>query len=63
MGGQVNNWAHAGGFAGGYLAAQFMPTNHRREGPGLLVLGAGFALVTLAGFVLSFIGFSPLLVR
>jgi rhomboid protease GluP len=61
MGGAVNNWAHAGGFVGGYLAAQVMPTTHRGEGPGMLALAGGLALVTVAGFVLSFIGFAPML--
>jgi rhomboid protease GluP len=63
MGGQVNNWAHAGGFAGGFLAAQLMPTTHRGEGPGLMALAGSLALLTLAGFVLSFIGFAPALLR
>jgi len=61
MGGQVNNWAHLGGFIGGYLAAQMMPTTHRGEGPGMMVLAGGLALVTVAGFALSFVGFAPLL--
>jgi len=59
MGGHVNNWAHAGGFIGGYLAAQVMPTTHRREGPGLMLLAGALALVTVAGFALSFVGFAP----
>ena len=59
----VNNWAHAGGFAGGYLAAELMPTTHRREGPVLIALAGGVALVTLAGVVLSIIGFAPALMR
>jgi hypothetical protein len=63
MGGSVNNWAHAGGFIGGFLCAQFMPTSHRREGPGLLLLAGALAFVTVAGFVLSFIGFAPAMVH
>jgi rhomboid protease GluP len=64
MGGaHVDVWAHAGGFAGGFLAAQMMPTTHRGEGPGLMVLAGSLTLVTLAGFVLSFIGFAPVLLR
>ncbi len=55
MGGHVNNWAHAGGFAGGYLAAQLMPTSHRGEGPGVLLLAGVLALVTVGGFVASFV--------
>lgn len=53
--GGVNNWAHAGGFIGGLLSAQLMPTTHRREGPGVLLLAGALALVTVAGFALSFI--------
>jgi rhomboid protease GluP len=56
----VNNWAHAGGFAAGFLAAELMPNGHKREGMGLLALAGALAVVTLAGFVLSFLGFSPL---
>lgn len=63
MGGHVDNWAHAGGFAGGYLAAQLMPTSHRNEGPGVMVLAGALAFVTVAGVVLSFIGFTPGLAR
>lgn len=63
MGGAVNNWAHAGGFIGGFLASQLMPTTHKPEGPGMMVLGGALALVTVAGFVLSFIGFAPMLGR
>ncbi len=63
MSASVNNWAHAGGFAAGWVAASMMPTSSRREGLGVLALAAGFALVTLAGFVLSFVGFAPLLLR
>lgn len=56
----TNNWAHAGGFAAGYGASVMMHTSGRREGPGLVLLAAGIALVTLAGFVLSFLGVAPL---
>lgn len=55
MGGQVNNWAHAGGFIGGLLAAELMPTSHRGEGPGLMLLAGALALVTVGGFVASFV--------
>lgn len=51
----VNNWAHAGGFAGGWACAQVMPLGgERRESPAVQVLAIVFILVTLAGFVLSF---------
>jgi len=52
----VNNWAHAGGFAGGWATAQMMPLGgERRESPAVQVLAIAFILVTLAGFVLSFV--------
>lgn len=57
----VNNWAHAGGFVAGFAAAELMPDARRREGPGLLLLAGALALVTLAGFGLSFIGFAPVM--
>jgi rhomboid protease GluP len=52
----VNNWAHAGGFAGGWLTAQVMPASHeRRESIGVQLLALAFVAVTLVGFVLSFV--------
>jgi rhomboid protease GluP len=51
--GHVNNWAHAGGFIGGFVCAELMPTTQRREGPLQYALAGGLALVSLAGFVLS----------
>ena len=56
----INNWAHAGGFAGGFVAAEAMGFAGRREHPGLLVLAGAFVLVTLAGIALSFLTFSRL---
>ena len=51
----VNNWAHGGGFAGGWVAAEAMGfSDHRREGLGVQVLAVLLLLATLAGFVLSF---------
>src|SRR5262245_23432619 len=50
----VNNWAHAGGFATGWLVAQVMPiSNERRESNALLILSLALLLMTLVGFVLS----------
>lgn len=59
----VNVWAHAGGFAGGYFAAELMPTSGRRETPMELAAAGGLALVTAVGFVLSLVGFAPTLPR
>ena len=51
----VNNWAHAGGFAGGWLAAQVMPfASDRREGRLAMIMALALIGVTAAGFVLSF---------
>ena len=51
----VNNWAHAGGFAGGWVAAEAMGfSDHRREGMGVQLLAVVLLVATLAGFVLSF---------
>jgi len=49
----VNNWAHAGGFAGGFLAAESLAFSHRREGPWLLVLSWGTAVAVLVAFALQ----------
>ena len=51
----VNNWAHAGGFAGGWVTATLMRfDDEKRESPRVQVLALAFILVTVAGFVLSF---------
>jgi rhomboid protease GluP len=58
----VNNWAHAGGFAGGWVASTAMRTlGERREGRGAMVLGTAFALLTVAGVVLSFVQVTTIL--
>lgn len=52
----VNNFAHAGGFAGGWVTAQAMRMgDERRESPAVQVLAIALILFTLAGFVLSFV--------
>jgi membrane associated rhomboid family serine protease len=52
----VNNFAHAGGFLGGWVAASVMPSDsERREGLGVQVLAVALLVVTVAGFVMSFI--------
>jgi len=58
----VNNWAHAGGFAGGWLASTFMRTSaEKREGRAAMVFGVLFALLTVAGVVLSFVQVTTLI--
>src|SRR5438552_2778698 len=51
----VNNWAHAGGFAGGWVTAEAMRFHEeKRETPGVQMLALALLLVTVAGFALSF---------
>ena len=51
----VNSRAHAGGFAGGWITAHAMrPSDERRESPGC-ILALALLVLTLAGFVLSFV--------
>lgn len=59
----VNNWAHGGGFAAGWVAAEAMAfASDRREGLGVIALAAVLALATLAGFVLSFVNVTGMLI-
>jgi hypothetical protein len=58
----VNNWAHAGGFAGGWLVSSVMRTTaEKREGRAAMVFGVLFAVLTVAGVALSFIQVTTLL--
>jgi rhomboid protease GluP len=58
----VNNWGHAGGFVGGYLAAEVMMASvQKREGPAELLLAGALLLATAAGFVLSFVKVTTIL--
>ena len=51
----VNNWAHGGGFAAGFVAAEALRFSHERDSP-LEVALAGLLLVaTLGGIVMSFL--------
>lgn len=61
---QVNNWAHIGGFAGGFVTARAM-TKHmgRPEGPLVQVAAAAVVVLTLVGIVLSFISVSSMLLQ
>ena len=59
----VNNFAHAGGFAGGWLTAQLMPSHdEKRESVAVQLLALALILMTLAGFVLSFVRVTQLLI-
>jgi rhomboid protease GluP len=58
----VNNWAHGGGFAGGWLTATVMrPSDERRESPELMLAAIGLIVLTAVGFVLSFTKVTALL--
>ena len=51
----VNNWAHAGGFAGGWVGAHLMGfIDEKRESTWVLLLALAFIAVTVVGIVLSF---------
>ena len=52
----VNNFAHAGGFAGGWLAGQAMRfSDEKRESPRVQVLALALLALTAAGVVMSFV--------
>lgn len=58
----VNNWAHAGGFAGGWIASSAMrPLAEHREGRTAMILAVLLALLTLAGVALSFVQVTSIL--
>ena len=60
----VNNWAHAGGFAGGWVAAQVMPIERGgREGRLAMIVALMLAIATLAGVVLSFVQVMTIMIR
>ena len=51
----VNNWAHGGGFAGGWVAAHLMDFSaDRRESSTVLMASLALIVVTAIGFCLSF---------
>jgi rhomboid protease GluP len=51
----VNNWAHAGGFAGGWVTAEAMRFSEKRESRGVQLLALALLGLTAVGFVLSFV--------
>jgi rhomboid protease GluP len=52
----VNNFAHAGGFAGGWITAQIMPASHeKRESPAVQILAIALIVMSVVGVVLSFL--------
>jgi len=57
----VNNWAHAGGFAGGWIVASVLRDTARRESPLEILIALGLLGVTLVGFVLSMVKVTSIL--
>ena len=58
----VNNWAHAGGFAGGFVAAEALAFNGRREHPALIAFAWLLAVAVVVAFgaqVAMFLGLLP----
>jgi len=56
----VDNWAHLGGFVMGYVLGQRMHgIRERHEGRGVQILALALLVLTVAGFVLSFVRFLP----
>ena len=51
----VDNWAHGGGFVGGYVAAYVFSRSSEREGLGAYLAGGLCLLATVGAFVLQFI--------
>ncbi len=60
----VNNWAHAGGFAGGWVTAEAMAfSDERRESFAVQLVALLLLAATLVGFVLSFIRVTTILMQ
>lgn len=58
----VNNWAHAGGFAGGWVTAELMRSSEeKRESPAVQVLALALLIVTAVGIPLSFVRVTALM--
>jgi rhomboid protease GluP len=51
----VNMWAHAGGFAGGFVTAEAMKFSNERPGPGALALSWGLAAAVVGAFAIQFV--------
>jgi rhomboid protease GluP len=58
----VNNWAHGGGFAGGWIVAHLMGfIDEQRESTSMMIASLVLILTTAAGVVMSFIKTTALL--
>jgi rhomboid protease GluP len=51
----VNNFAHLGGFAGGWVTAESMRFSEKRESRGVQLFALALLVLTATGFVLSFV--------
>ena len=59
----VNNWAHAGGFGGGWVTAKAMRfSDEKRESPRVQVLALALLALTAAGVVMSFVKVTGIMV-
>ena len=58
----INNWAHGGGFAGGWVAAHLMGfVDEQRESTGMLITSLALIAVTAVGVGLSFVNVTRIL--
>jgi rhomboid protease GluP len=58
----INNWAHGGGFAAGWVTAQVMNLDDdRQDSSWVLLTSLGLIVLTVAGVGLSFVKVSSLL--
>jgi rhomboid protease GluP len=58
----INNWAHAGGFAGGWICGHVMrPGDEQGESVYILLLALAMIAVTLVGVALSFVKVTSIL--
>ena len=58
----INNWAHGGGFAGGWVTAHLMGfSDEQRESTGVLMASLALLLLTVVGFGLSFMKVTEIL--
>ncbi len=52
----INNWAHGGGFAGGWIVGQLMGlSDEHRESAGVIILALSLIALTVIGIGLSFV--------
>ena len=58
----INNWAHGGGFAGGWIAAQLMSLDDdRQDSSWVMLTSLGLIVLTLVGVGLSFVRITRIL--